>query len=378
MENKKLINKKKVCFVTSTRADYGLLKDLIKKSYKEKNIITKVIACGTHFSPKFGSTFKEIMHDKIKIDFAIKIKIDDDSPFGSSSYFSKFSHELNKTIKQVKPNILILLGDRFEILAAASIAVIHRIPICHLHGGEETLGAIDNSIRHAITQLSSIHFVSHKRHKSKVIKMGAETKNVHYVGALGLNSIKKNNKIKKSKIEKLINNKLNSKRLIVTYHPVTLVKNSNKDIIELLNAIKYFNFVTFLFTAPNMDTNHNHIINKILKFVKSNKNSCFVKSLGKDLYIKTLKNFDGIVGNSSSGIIEVSTFKKGTVNIGKRQEGRIQPKSVINCKPLKKDIILSIKKLLSSKFKKKLKKIKNPYYMKGTEDRILSIIKKFI
>ena len=368
--------KKKICFLTSTRADYGLQKNLIKKFKSNKNIETKIIACGTHFSAKFGNTFKEIKKDSLKIDFNIKIDISDDSAYGSSNFFASLSSKFNKVIRKVNPDLLMILGDRFEMLAAASIAVIHNIPICHLHGGESTEGAIDDSIRHAITKLSSIHFVAHNKYRDRVIQMGENPNNVHYVGALGLSSINNKKFLNKLQIESLLNIKMRDKNLIVTYHPVTLVKDSINDITELLGALNFFKETCFIITSPNMDTEHNKIISKIKDFVKKNDNTYFFKSLGKETYFNLLNSFDGVLGNSSSGIIELPSFKKATINIGERQKGRIQSKSVINCKPLKKDIIDSVKKVFTYKFKKKLKKNKNPYHLDGTEDKIFEIIKK--
>ena len=367
--------KKKICFLTSTRADYGLLRDLIKTFKNNKNFDTKIIACGTHFSSKFGNTFKEIHKDSFKIDLSIKIKIVDDSVLGSSNFFAKFSHELSRGFKNIKPDMIIILGDRFEMLAASSIATIHNIPICHLHGGEKTEGAIDDSIRHAITKLSSIHFVSHKEYRNRVIQMGESPSRVHYVGALGLNSKPAKEYLNKVQLEKLLKIKFRDKNFILTYHPVTLIRNTINDIEEILKSLKYFEKFSFLITSPNMDTDHNKIIDKIKKFTKRNKNIYFYSSLGKKKYFSLLKLFDGVIGNSSSGIIEVSSFKKGTINIGERQKGRIQPESVINCKQIKKEIIIAIKKLISNQFQKKINHIKNPYFQKDTENKILKIIK---
>ncbi len=369
-------NKKKICFLTSTRADYGLLKDLINKFKKSKNINTKIIACGTHFSSKFGFTYRELYEDNLNIDIKIKIKISDDSSYASSIFFSEFAKKFSRSLKKINPDLLIILGDRFEILAAASVAVINNVPICHLHGGESTEGLIDDSIRHAVTKLSSLHFVSHKKYKKRIIQMGENPSNIYNVGALGLNSIKDQSFASIKQLEKKLNIKTKSKNIIVTYHPVTLQKNTNKHIDEILKAIKLFKECCFIITAPNMDTEHNQIIYKLKNFAKLRKNIYYFKSLGKQKYFDTLNLCDGVMGNSSSGIIEASSFKKGTINIGERQKGRIQSKSVINCKPIKKDIAKSIKKLISKKFKKSIEKIKNPYFKINTENKILAIIEK--
>ena len=353
-----------------------MLKDLIKKFKKSKNIDTKIIACGTHFSSKFGYTYKELYEDNLKIDIKIKITISDDSSFGSSNFFSEFSKKFNRSLKKINPDLLIILGDRFEILAAASVAVINNVPICHLHGGESTEGLIDDSIRHAVTKLSSLHFVSHKKYKKRIVQMGENPNNVYNVGALGLNSIKNQKFASLKQLEKKLKIKTKIKNIIVTYHPVTLEKNTYKDIDEILKAIKLFKEYCFIITAPNMDTQHNQIIYKLKNFAKSRDNIYYFKSLGKKKYFDTLNLCDGVMGNSSSGIIEASSLQKGTINIGERQKGRIQSISVINCKPNKKDIAKSIKKLVSKKFIKSIKKTKNPYFQNNTENKILAVIEK--
>ena len=352
-----------------------MLKDLIKKFKNNNSFETKIIACGTHFSNKFGNTVNEIHKDFLKIDLSIKTKILNDSAFEASNFFAKLSLQLNKGFKKFKPDLLIILGDRFEMLAASSIATINNIPICHIHGGEKTEGAIDDSIRHAITKLSSIHFVSHMEYKDRIIQMGERPSKVHYVGSLGLNSKISNQYLNKKQLIKLLNIKMRDKNFIVTYHPVTLIKNTINDINEILESLKYFKKFTFLITSPNMDMDHNKIISRIKKFSKKIENIYFFKSLGKKNYFNLLKFFDGVIGNSSSGIIEVPSFKKGTINIGERQKGRIQPKSVINCKPKKKDIIFAVKKLVSNHFQKNLIFLKNPYYKKNTENQIVKIIR---
>ena len=370
------MKKIKICFLTSTRADYGLMKNLIKRFKSCPDLETYIIAGGTHFLEKFGNTFNEIKEDSLKIDIKIKINISDDSTYGSAKFFSLFSDKFNKALQKIKPDLLIILGDRFETLSAASVAVIQNIPICHLHGGESSEGQIDESIRHAITKLSSLHFVSHKKYKKRVIQLGENPTNVHHVGALGLNLELKKKILLKSQLESLLKINMKEKNIIVTFHPVTLMKDTTKDLKELFNALIYFKNIFFLITSPNMDPDHNKIIKKIKVLVKKKKNIDFVKSLGKEKYFNSLNFFDGVLGNSSSGIIEVPSFKKGTINIGDRQKGRVQAKSIINCKPKKNEIIKAIKKLYSIKFQNTLKNIKNPYYKKNPEEKILNIVKK--
>ncbi len=353
--------KKKILIVTSTRAEYGLLKKLIILMKKEKSFSTKLLVTGNHFEKKFGNTFNEIIQDKLKIDYKINIKIGGDSAGEIAKYFSKQSEKVSFILDQkFRPDLVILLGDRFEILSIASISKIYNIPICHLHGGETTEGSIDNKIRHAISKLSSLHFVSHNMHKRKLLKMGEKSNLIFNYGALGLNDLKNFN-LSKEKIEKKIKLSINKKTFVVTFHPETLNKTTNLTISNLLNALNKFKNVNFIFTCPNMDEDHAKVFVKIKSYVKKNKNSIFIKSLGKQLYFNLLKIIDGVIGNSSSGIIEVPSFNIPTINIGDRQKGRLQSKTIYNSGQNSMSIYNLISKIIrrNIKFKgKNYKKIK--------------------
>lgn len=365
--------KKKILIVTSTRADYGLMKNLIFLLKIEKKFQTKILAAGNHFDNKFGNTYKEIERDKVKIDFKIKLKIKGDKAFDIANFFSKQSSKLNYILnKKFKPDLAILLGDRFEILSVASILKIYTIPICHLHGGESTSGLIDEKIRHAISKLSSIHFVSHDRYKKKLIKMGENPKFVYNFGALGLNNIK-TSLLTKSKLEKMLQVKLNKKTFLVSFHPETLNKTTNKSFESLLKAIEEIKNEIFIFTSPNMDESHNYIITKINSLVKKRKHTYYFNSLGKKLYFSLLKYIDGVIGNSSSGIIEVPSFNITTLNIGNRQGGRLQSKTIINAKPITRDILKKIKMMIDTP--RIFNGNNNIYYKKNTEKKIVEIIK---
>jgi GDP/UDP-N,N'-diacetylbacillosamine 2-epimerase (hydrolysing) len=270
--------------------------------------------------------------------------------------------------------LIILLGDRFEILSIASICKIYNIPICHLHGGETTKGAIDDKIRHAISKLSSLHFVSHQEHKIKIQKMGEDTNYIFNYGALGLNDIN-NFDLKKKVIESKLNISFDKKTFIVTFHPETLNKTTNLTIKNLLKALEQFKKINFIFTCPNMDEDHDKVIFQINNFIKRNKNSLFLKSLGKELYFSTLKYINGVIGNSSSGLLEAPSLKIPTINIGDRQKGRLQASSVINCRPERLCIVKAIKKLDSKRFLVGLKKTISPYGKGGSSKKIVKIIK---
>jgi GDP/UDP-N,N'-diacetylbacillosamine 2-epimerase (hydrolysing) len=287
-----------------------------------------------------------------------------------SKLMQKFTKEINKD----KPDLIILLGDRHEILTIAICAMILKVPIAHIHGGEITEGAFDDQIRHAITKLSHLHFVSTEKYKKRVSQMGENKNNVHNVGSLGVENIKRIKFLKKNVIEKKLKYNLNKKNLLITFHPVTLHK-QNETIDPLLNSLGKLKDTNLLFTSPSADPGSNAIIKKIKKFVSKNKNSKFYFSLGQQLYFSCVKIFDGVVGNSSSGIIEVPSLKKGSINIGNRQKGRVVSKSIINCKNNEASIDLSLKKLLSKKFIKNVKNNKNPYYKKNTSNMIINVLK---
>ena len=366
--------KKKILIGTSTRADYGLMKKLIALMKKENSFLTKLLVTGTHFDKKFGNTYREIIKDKIKIDYKINIKISGDSAWHTAKYFSMQSEKLNLIFNQkFRPDLMILLGDRFEILSIASICKIYNISICHLHGGETTKGSIDDKIRHAISKLSSLHFVSHYEHKKKLLKMGVDSNYIFNYGALGLNDINDFN-LKKKTIENKLNLSLDKKTFVITFHPETLNKTTNLTIKNLFEALEKFKKINFIFTCPNMDEDHDQVIFKIKNYIKRNKNSFFFKSLGKKLYFSILKYIDGVIGNSSSGIIEVPSFNIPTINIGDRQKGRLQSKTIFNSGQNSE----SIYKLINKIIKKNLKFAgnNNIYFKKFTEEKIIEIIKR--
>ncbi len=366
--------KKKILITTSTRADFGLMKKLIVLIKKENSFLTKLLVTGTHFDKKFGNTYKEIIKDRIKIDYKINIKIKGDSAANVAKYFSKQSEKFNSILnRKFRPDLIILLGDRFEILSIASICKIYNIPICHLHGGETTKGAIDDKIRHAISKLSSLHFVSHQEHKIKIQKMGEDTNYIFNYGALGLNDIN-NFDLKKKVIESKLNISFDKKTFIVTFHPETLNKTTNLTIKNLLKALEQFKKINFIFTCPNMDEDHDKVIFQINNFIKRNKNSLFLKSLGKELYFSTLKYINGVIGNSSSGIIEVPSFNIPTINIGDRQKGRLQSKTIFNSDQNSDNIYKLINKIVKNDLK--FNGNNNIYFKKFTEEKIIKVIKK--
>jgi len=362
--------KKKIWVISGGRAEYFLLESLI---HKLKKFDTTLVLTGSHFFKKYGYTFSQIKKTiPIK---KIKINLKSDSRGEILLFMSKLIQQFTKKMSTNKPDLIMILGDRYEIFSVAVCAMILKIPIAHIHGGEITEGAFDDSIRHAITKLSHLHFVTTEKYKNRVIQMGENRKNVHNVGSLGVENTQRIKLLKKKEIEKKLNFTLNKKNLLITFHPVTLTKNI-ESIDPLLKSLSKLRDTNLLFTSPNIDPGNNIILKKIKSFVSRKKNSKLFPSLGQKLYFSCIKVFDGVVGNSSSGIIEVPSFQKGSINIGNRQKGRIAAKNVINCKNNETSIDFSIKKLLSKKFKEDIKKNKNPYFQKNTSTNIVNILKK--
>ena len=362
--------KKKIWVISGGRAEYFLLESLI---HKLKKFDTTLVLTGSHFFKKYGYTFSQIKKTiPIK---KIKINLKSDSRGEILLFMSKLIQQFTKKMSTNKPDLIMILGDRYEIFSVAVCATILKIPIAHIHGGEITEGAFDDSIRHAITKLSHLHFVTTEKYKNRVIQMGENRKNVHNVGSLGVENTQRIKLLKKKEIEKKLNFTLNKKNLLITFHPLTLTKNI-ESIDPLLKSLSKLRDTNLLFTSPNIDPGNNIILKKIKSFVSRKKNSKLFPSLGQKLYFSCIKVFDGVVGNSSSGIIEVPSFQKGSINIGNRQKGRIAAKNVINCKNNETSIDFSIKKLLSKKFKEDIKKNKNPYFQKNTSTNIVNILKK--
>ena len=366
----------KIATISSTRADFGLLKNLIKK-LNRNNFKTRLIATGTHFSKQYGYTYRDILNNKIKIDEKINKKINTSNPVGISKIMSDHIFESSKIFKKLKPDLIILLGDRYEILASAIAAHICCIPIAHIHGGELTNGLIDDAFRHSITKLSQIHFVANKIYKKRVIQLGENPKKVFDVGGMGVDSIKATPTYSKAELEKILNIKFSEKNLLINFHPETLNKNFAKiQTQELLSSLKNLKNTSLFFTMPGAENENLDIIKQIKKFVKKRNDSYFFKSLGHKKYFSFLKVVDGMIVNSSSGLLEMPSFQKATINLGDRQSGRIKSKSVLDTKIKKKNIIFSIKKIYSNKFINKIKNCKNPYGDGGASTKIVKVLKK--
>ena len=372
------MTKRKVCVVTGTRAEYGLLYWLMKEIEADKDLELQVLATGMHLSPEFGLTYKEIEKEFV-INKKIEMLLSSDTAIGISKSMGLAQISFAEAYEELKPDIIVILGDRYEIFSTVSAAMIAKIPVAHLHGGEATEGLIDESIRHSITKMSHLHFTATSEYKNRVIQLGEQPERVFNVGGLGIDNIKKLKLLGKDDFEKSIDFKLNKKNILVTFHPVTLEKSTAKEQFqELLDAVDALNDTNIIFTKANSDTDGRIINNMIDSYVINNANkSAVFTSLGQLRYLSALLYIDAMVGNSSSGLAEAPSFKIGTINIGDRQQGRIKSGSVIDCLPEKESINKAFEKLYSKDFMDILRNIENPYGNGGASKKIKDLIKTF-
>lgn len=366
---------RKICVVTGTRAEYGLLYWVLKELQSDSNIKLQLVVTGMHLSPEFGLTYKEIQKD-FKIDKKVEMLLSSDTPIGISKAMGLAQIGFAEVFDELKPDILLILGDRYEILSVASAAMIARIPIAHIHGGETTEGIIDEAIRHSLTKMSHIHFATTAQYRKRIIQLGEHPSRVFNVGGVGIENINRLKLLDKDEFEKSINFKLNKKNILVTYHPNTLENNtSSTQFNEILQALDELKETNIIFTKSNSDT-YGRIINQMIdEYVASHKNSVAFTSLGQLRYLSALKHVDIVLGNSSSGIAEAPSFKISTINIGDRQKGRIMADSIINCDPNKEQILQAIYKVYSDDFQRLLKDVKNPYDNGNTSKKIVEILK---
>lgn len=368
---------KKVCIVTGSRAEYGLLRWVIDGVQKSHLLNLQLCVTGMHLSPEFGLTYEEIEKDGYSIDSKVEMLLSSDTAGGITKSMGLGLIGFSNEFERMKPDLVVLLGDRYEIMAAAIAALIGCIPIAHLHGGEITEGAFDESLRHAITKISNLHFVAADEYRQRVIQLGESPDRVFNVGGLGIDNIEKLKLLELKDLEKDLGFEFLDQNFLITFHPVTLDSNSNEyQFKELLKSLDEFKGVGLIFTMPNSDTNGRIIFNLIEDFCANRANAVFYKSLGQLRYLSCLKHIDLVIGNSSSGLLEVPTFKIPTVNIGDRQKGRIKADSVIDCFPSSQSISNAITDSLNSHTKEKLKDISNPYGDGGASRRIINVLEK--
>jgi len=372
------MSKRKICIVTGSRAEYGLLYWLIKAIKADQDLELQLIATGMHLSSEFGLTYKVIEKD-FNIDKKIDMYLSSDTSVGISKSMGIAQTSFSEAYNELKPDVIVVLGDRYEIFSAVSAAMIGKIPIAHIHGGEITEGSWDDCIRHCISKMAHLHFTATEEYKNRVIQLGEDPSRVFNTGGMGIENIKKLQLLNKNEFEKSINFKLNKKNILITFHPVTLENNTSKEQFqELLNAINELEDTNIIFTKTNSDLN-GKIINQMIDqhTNKYPKKSIGFISLGQLRYLSALQYVDAVVGNSSSGLLEAPSFKIGTINIGERQKGRIRAESVIDCVPDKKDIQKSFEKLYSKNFQELLKNVNNLYDNGLSSKKIVRVLKNF-
>lgn len=371
--------RKHICVVTATRAEYGLLGPIMKKIENDKELCLSVVVTGMHLSPEFGLTYREIEKDGIHIEKKIEILLSADTPAAISKSMGVAMMGFADYFAEANPDAVMLLGDRYEILAVACAAMNEHIPIIHLHGGETTEGLIDEAIRHSITKMSYLHFTSTESYRRRVIQMGENPDRVFNVGAMGVENVYNTEFYSLSDLEKSIGYKLGNRYAVGTFHPVTLENaTAEKQMAELLKALDKNSNIKYLFTKANADTN-GRIINELLEdYANKHDNVILVDSLGMRKYLSALKYAMFVIGNSSSGLIEAPSFHIPTINIGDRQKGRIAGDTIIQCEPEIDAIDKAIHKALSEEFRNKLAGANNPYGDGDTSDKIIEIVKAYI
>ena len=371
---------KRIGIMTGTRAEYGLLKPLMQEINKDNDLELYLIVSGMHLSPEFGMTYKEIEEDGFEINAKVEMLLSSDSPAGISKSIGLGVIGFADEFQRADLDMLILLGDRYEALSAAICALVMRIPIAHLHGGELTEGAIDEGIRHSITKMSYLHFTSTEQYRNRVIQLGENPERVFYVGALGVENIKKINLMTKEELERSIHFEIDENTVIVTYHPVTLENNTvEEQFLNLLKVLDRNPKIRMIFTKANADTN-GRIVNELIdKYAAQNsERACAFMSLGQKRYLSALKYCRIVIGNSSSGIIEAPSFGKPIINIGDRQKGRICADSVINCGYTQQEIQQAMETALTKEFENKASNCRNPYEKENTAANIISVIKDYL
>lgn len=368
---------RKICVVTSTRAEYGLLYWLLKEIEADSELKLQLIVTGMHLSPEFGLTYKEI-EKEFKIDKKIEILSSSHTSLDICAEMARVYEKFAPALAELKPDILVLLGDRYEIFGVAGVASIMQIPIAHIHGGETTQGAFDEAFRHSITKMSHIHFAATNEYTNRIIQLGEEPSRVFNVGGPGIENIKKLNLLSKEEFEKSIKFKLAKKNILITFHPVTLENSSAREQFnELLNSLDELEETNFIFTKANSDTDGD-VINKMIdEYVSQNSQKAVAfASLGQLRYLSAIKFVDIVLGNSSSGLLEVPSFKKATINIGDRQKGRARASSVIDVRPDRKEILTAIKRAYSKEFEQILKDTINPYDGGNPSKKMVKILKE--
>ena len=369
---------RKICIITGTRAEYGLLRWVMQGVKEDPELTLQIIATGMHLSAEFGFTYKAIEQDGFQIDSKVEMLTSSDTPVGIAKSMGLGMIGFADALHELQPDLIVVLGDRFEILSAVSAALVARIPVAHLHGGETTEGAFDEAIRHSITKMSQLHFVAAEPYRKRVIQLGEQPDRVFLVGGLGIDNIKRLQLLDRAALEASLDFKLGVKNLLITFHPVTLeTASAVNQMQELLTVLAQLKDTQLIFTLPNADTDGRSLIEMVQNFVGDHTNARAFRSLGQLRYLSCIAHVDGVVGNSSSGLAEVPSFKKGTINIGDRQRGRLQADSVINCEPNQESIGSAVDQLYSPDFQANLTNVLNPYGEGGASAKVVNTIKHY-
>jgi GDP/UDP-N,N'-diacetylbacillosamine 2-epimerase (hydrolysing) len=372
-----MTTRRKICVVTGTRAEFGPLTPLIKRIKNDADLELQLLVTGMHLSPEFGHTIDSITN-QFEVTKKIEILLSSDSPVGVNKSMGLAQISFAEAFDELKPDIVVILGDRFEIFSVAATAMMMNIPIAHLSGGELTMGAIDDSIRHSITKMSHLHFVATEEYRKRVIQLGENPDRVFNFGEAGLDNITDLKLLSKQDFEESINHKLKEKTLLITYHPTTLDSKPQviSDFDNILRSLDKLENTLLIFTKANSDAGGRVINQMIDQFVGENSEKAIVfTSLGQLRYLSALQYVDAVVGNTSSGIVEAPSFKIGSINIGSRQKGRIQSSSVINCSTDSEELQKAFNTLYSISFQEQLKNVENPYGQGNSSKRTLDVLK---
>ena len=367
---------RKICVVTGSRAEYGLLRWVMQGIKDEPTLTLQIIATGMHLSSHYGNTYLEIEGDGFVIDRKVETLTESDTPVGIAKSMGKGLIGFADALDELCPDLIVVLGDRFEIFSAVAAALVARIPVAHIHGGELTEGNFDDALRHSITKMSHLHFAAAEEYRNRVIQLGEPPDRVFNVGGLGVDNIARIDLMSRDELERELEFTFQELNLLVTFHPVTLDPDSGvKQMTELLKALDSFPEIGLIFTMSNADTGGRWITDLIENYVESRTNAVSFTSLGAKRYLSVMACMDGVIGNSSSGLLEAPSLRVGTVNVGDRQRGRIQAESVISCEPNRIAIQEAIIKLLSIEFQGKVQKVVSPFGTGGACEAIVEIIK---
>ncbi len=366
---------RKIAVVTGTRAEYGLLKNIMKKINEDNDLELQLIVTGTHLSEKYGKTISEIIEDGFKIDYSIPILMDGNDGVNIAKEMGLLMSNLSEVLSNLNPNILLILGDRYEIFAAAATAMAMNIPIAHISGGEVTEGAMDEQIRHAITKMAHIHFPGADCYVENIKNMGEEDFRVFNVGDPGIENIKLTKLLSKKEIFEDLGVEVDEDTLLVTYHPVTLeIDDLERQIDNLISALDKLN-KRMVITYPNADNGGKLIIDKLEQFKQRNSNVYLYKNLGSLRFLSVMNLCGAIVGNSSSALVEAPFLKKPVVNIGNRQKGRLMAENILSCDYEANNIESAINKAMSQDFKEFVKTIESLYGEGNTSTEIVEVLK---